>query len=595
MAITAPRFNPSGVHVGSMPTPMVKADTSTASALQTVGDTIASLGKSAEYVQGVRDQRAKLEAQSRLTKVRGLYLDWEAQAEADNAKNIGEMVGARSMPKLQEYKDKLSSEDLGKYTKDLAPDELEEFNRLVSRRKVTLDSTASQRALAENKRYTIEVNGTMLQRNVTIAATNLVTGDNESAAGYLQEAQTSAMVIADQRGMSNEQKNMLLADTRAAAYNEAFSIAVKESPERAVTFYEANKGQFGNHTPDVERAMSPVYDAVSIDRHAAAYAGMRDADGNLTEQGMQEAMSGKVEVPDTMKLDDQRKYKLQSRLQAMLADDIASRKQLGNQLLSNIDGLMTDVNGHSKAQAFIEQNPSYVKRMMPEDRIALTKKLLAGPTVTDIPALQNLEAKLQVANTEEEIAAIAAESGKHVISAADRQRFISATENKRANLGSKEEKITKDVKKLWEDAYERQVPEYRSVEGKKLSDDEMKAINSYRNTALLVNELLKDLERPSITDVQKAFQAATSRFKMPDGSGYVNQLPYADVPEASREEALKNIRRASRLQGAAKGIAERRAAEGLGPDPGSPSTLSMLLDNLGELSRAREEALGFAP
>jgi hypothetical protein len=595
MAITAPRYNPSGVHVGSMPTPMVKADTSTASALQTVGDTIASLGKSAEYIKDTRDQRAKLEAQNRLTKVRGLYLDWEAQAEADNAKNIGEMVGARSMPKLQEYKDKLSSEDLGKYTKDLAPDELEEFNRLVSRRKITLDSTASQRALAENKRFTIEVNGTMLTRNVTIAATNLVTGDNESAAGYLQEAQTSAMVIADQRGMSNEQKNMLLSDTRAAAYNEAFSIAVKESPERAVTFYEANKGQFGNHTPDVERAMAPVYDAVSIDRHAAAYAGMRDADGNLTEQGMQDAMSGKVEVPDTMKLDDQRKYKLQSRLQAILADDVASRKQLGNQLLSNIDGLMTDVNGHSKAQAFVEQNPNYVKRMMPEDRIALTKKLLAGPTVTDVPALQNLEAKLQVANTEEEIAAIAAESGKQVISSADRQRFISATEAKRANLGSKEEKITKDVKKLWEDAYKRQVPEYRSVEGKKLSDDEMKDINSYRNTALLVNDLLKGTEKPSPLDIQKAFQTATSEFKRSDKSGGVIVAPYADVPEAERAEALKGIRRAARQQAGIAGIAMRREAEGLGPDPGAPSTLSMLLDNLGELSRAREEALGFAP
>lgn len=603
MAITAPRYTPSGVSVGSMPVPQVRPATGAAGSLAAVGDTIASLGKSAEYAQQKTYDRAqhaealaRAEAQNKLTKVRGLYLDWEAQAEANHDKAVGSMVGAQSIPQLQTYGELLKSEDLTKYTKDLDPVELQEFDRLVDRRKITLSSAATQRAMAENKRYSIDVNTEMATRNMTSAATNLAAGNPAMAASYLQTARESTSVVADQRGMAPADKAAMLQDTEAAAYNTALSITAKESPRQAINFYEQNKGKFGRFSDDAQKAVLPLYDAVSVDTHAEAYSGMRDKSGNLTAESMAKVMSGSVKVPGSLALDEQRRLKLQTRLEGMLADDVAQRKVVGNQVLGNLDALMMEAGGQSKAQSWAAQNTAAVERMVPEDRIALARKLMAGPTVTDVPAYQTLKAKLEASFTAEEIDKVAAESGKEVLSASDREAFISATQKMKSALGTKEGKVREDVKKMWETKYERNIPSYRDQDAKTpLTAGEIGDIRRFQAISLQVNQILARTKEPSLQDVERAFNAATAEFKMSDGKGGVTTAPYATVPAADRQAALKSMAQETRRQAAANRIATMRESEGLGPDPGTPSTLDFLFGSLGELSRERNDRLGFTP
>ena len=600
MAITAPRFQPGGVHVGSMPTPMVRPDMSGANSLAAVGETIASLGKSAQYAQDTIEKRDRLEAQNRLTKVRGLYLDWEVTAEAEHAKATGQMVGSKAVTGLADYGKSLKSEDMTAYTKDLSPDELQEFSRLVDRRKVTLGTSASQHALAENKRYTIDVNSRTAARHLTTAATNLVAGHDAEAAVYLRDAQAAVALVADQQGASKEYQKVIWEDTRASAYKEAMSIAVSTSPEAAVRFYEKNKGAFGKFSDDVQRAAMPMYDAVSVNKHADAYNRMRDEHGNLTQDAMVKVLKGEGEtgvnyIGDAFRLDEQRKLSLQTRMSAMLAVDTAQRKQLGDEVLGNIDARMMEPNGHLKAKSFAAESPKIVGRMTIEDRLALNRKLYEGPTVTDVPALHNLEAKLNTANTEQALSDLETSSHSQLLSAHDRQAFGMAVEKARSNLGSKEDKIKKDVKTLWEEKYQRKIPGYRTTEEKPLSPGEIKDINSFRSFAILVNDKLSRIEKPSQLDIERTFNAAAAEFKMPDGSGGVITLPYADVPEADRANALRGVTRARRHQLAANKIATMREEAGLGMDPGEPSTMRVLMDDIGSALEERNKRLGFAP
>jgi hypothetical protein len=264
-----------------MPTPMVKADTSTASALQTVGDTIASLGKSAQYVSEVQQRRAAAQESAIETAGQDAYQRWQQEADKRFADYHTKAAGL-NIPKEKESFEQFLAGDAGEYVKGLSPEVATAFEKRRQFASQTYRNKADTLALGRTREFTVqtaanEVKDALREAGFAEAGGNIDVYTKSMGRAY------AAAARADQ--ITGNQTDQL------ALRSEALKIAADAlvengDPRKVVEFYNNRKGDFGAYETGVAAKVQDSLDTIGaqeyISQNATAF---QDSDGRFTVPG----------------------------------------------------------------------------------------------------------------------------------------------------------------------------------------------------------------------------------------------------------------------------------------------------------------------
>ena len=565
----APRYQPDGVRVGSMPTPQVRPQTGLAEGLASVGESLAGIGRTIDRAQEFKTAADDAMAQEAFTR-------YKRDRDADYDKFKTDANGVNIAKSYESFNSTLDG-DVQAYVKDLSPEQQASFEKRRQFQNETYRKAADGYTHAKSVTFIAETSTQEMQSAVEDAAMASVSGDVERYTASMGRAIKASDTREKAVGMRTPSDDLI-----AASRYKALDILVKSSPEEAISYYEKYQTQMGQFSDNASKLVQVSADKVSVKRHMdVVLTGARDANGNLDAslagQAMAKAEQAYASDP-LLRMDDQRRQVIQEQFGQVMAADSAERKATGDAVLRNIDAIYTQPNGHLAAKQYIQGEGSMaLKRMRPEERVALTKKLMAGPTVTDEAERAQLNSMIDSATQEQDFAAIESLALTRVLSVRDREELQNRLTAGKGYAGKAEGQVRSKVKSLWEEAYQRNVPSWKDAGSERqLTDGEHADIAAYKAHADEVWSRLSNVQKPTDADIQKLFKEVSAKVQLPDGSGGVIDKPYATTTVSERSDAKAAQKKEDRRNAAMDVMQKRREEAGLGPDPGEPSTVDYL-------------------
>jgi hypothetical protein len=398
-----------------MPVPTVKADMSGANSLAAVGDTLASLGQTADRVVDTQEKRAayaaaKARAQDTADdNAASEYMaDWKARADAREAG----FVSTKKSETIRAYGDytkgQVGSVDEFVGSQKMTPGVAQKFKLKASRQLYEYGAKADSHFTGQNREYTKEMQSGQAALHSEQAATALARGEMKPAGASLASALEARRRLAEADGMAwtpeyaKQQFQELYADVSYSAYK----LRSKIDKKSAVIFHQENKGKFGKYENDVAILADGAADHVwtdemvgvsvgqagrdefgnlSMDRMAAVAAATAEADASEKAAGLPGYVIPGVNIggatPERMKM-------LEDKLKEELDKDQAARKEFGKSVLNGIDKMYMESvdqdgrpNGWETAKQMLktQQGAAALGRMDEESRNTAIEKIMSGP------------------------------------------------------------------------------------------------------------------------------------------------------------------------------------------------------------------------
>lgn len=239
MPITAPRYTPGGVNVGSMPVPTVKAQTGMAEGLAAIGDTIASLGKTTQRVVVTQERRQQIKADNEETAGENAFRKWKQQMDTAYQKYgieaHGELVGV----KRDEFLSTVTGDD-SSFTADLSEGARLAFAKRKEFQTVVYRDSSGTLALDRNRKFIVDVAKSEVDSSIAQAGTFVASGDEKAYQASLGRAWEAAKRISPISGQSFNYD-----DFRAQAlYAGMQEVKKNGSPEAVAEYYQKYTGAF---------------------------------------------------------------------------------------------------------------------------------------------------------------------------------------------------------------------------------------------------------------------------------------------------------------------------------------------------------------
>ena len=153
----APRFNPDGVRIGSMPVPQVRPQTGLAEGLASVGESIAGLGKTVDRVQDRQEQREALAKAQQAASLRAsttagtdAAMVWRERNESRLAKMRQAKMG-NVYDAYEKFDSESSADDGQDLIENLDPIAKEAFNKQTALWRMDLNTKAQTFAAEEHR------------------------------------------------------------------------------------------------------------------------------------------------------------------------------------------------------------------------------------------------------------------------------------------------------------------------------------------------------------------------------------------------------------------------------------------------------------
>lgn len=500
MPTIAPRFNPEGVRVGSMPVPDVKPAMGTANALASIGDTIANLGQTVDRVQDNQARRAAVEehkanirkatdkaaASDQIQRYK-IKLDEERtrfQTDANRA----------NIPKAMESFDAFLASGHESFVKDLTPEQLAIFQQDKSLLDYAAQADVRGVAHGRMKQWNLETAKTDYESATTNAAYARATGKDGLAAVHIAQAHARAKDAANLTG----------AEYNPSATEEKVEIQALEeliksrAPHTAVDFYK--KGNFGRLQSEADSIIRPQMDAAWAKTQSDA---MKHPDGKyrlkvgetpdvdkMDSQGpvvykpitVFDANAA-IQSVDEMDVSPERKELLKKNIAIEAEAQNAQLKAIGEGAARELDTVQ--LLGDSATKSWLESNETKAKLdLMPlENKNAIYDRYRRGPAHSNPEHSAYLKHLLQVGDKR---ALAAVTRGSLSVTNAEWEAFDKERQTSDDPLVKK---INQYVNERWEDGGRKAIPS--PTRDKPLSPDEQITINRIDATRRYVANLLE--------------------------------------------------------------------------------------------------------
>jgi hypothetical protein len=473
MAITAPRYNPSGVHVGSMPTPMVKADTSTASALQTVGDTIASLGKSAQYVQEMQAKRAAIQKDADETAGEDAFHKLKQDVTAKYNEFSVNAVGDKTAGELKKFRDYSKAIDLTTYGGELSVGAQAALKKradfYMRDTEIAADTVAHARLMNfQDKTGRVEI------ADAVGAAAMAQAGGNKADALF----QVGRAVAASTRVFAASGEN--LGDRIIPEVNwQTLQIFNKEDYTKAASFYTERKGSFGAYEAAANKQAQKALDTVWVDEQMKAIGPKATKNGVFSVEDAMAAVAGIDIVEyhpfdkslDKSKLAADRKAMLTERIQKFGSADLARRNEQSDQTIAALR--LTQMRpGYDPSTFELIPGVSENLKQMPQDKRAVYEESkMRGPMHSNPEHVS----KIRAMRWSDQDGWASIQRNQYVLSEKDWQDYV----NDRDTTPKPRDR---EIERILKDRYtegERQAPLPRATDGKPLGDKDKFKVDEY--------------------------------------------------------------------------------------------------------------------
>jgi hypothetical protein len=362
-----------------MPVPTVKADMSGANSLAAVGDTLASLGQTADRVQAVRAQRENAKKQADETAAADLAMEWKSRNEAKRDEFKLKAIGQNTYDAYDSFTKGLETDTGDDLLEGKSEGVRTEFNRRATMYRRDIQAAADQHATFEHRRYTLNVAGKEMETASGQAALALARGDNEAYAGYMAQAGVAGRRVEEATGVKMDADGLV-----TKSRYDALRVLNQESPDEAVKFFDANQKQFGKYADDAARVVAGSQNKVWARDTAQKFGAVAvDPTTGLTNWNAIYEGAPKVEgaSPERLAI-------LNERISAMQADENRRRTDTGQKAKA----LAQEAVMRSKADVdALKANPEFQQAIMfahDEQRPAIMAALNDATNNNDLLQLQ---------------------------------------------------------------------------------------------------------------------------------------------------------------------------------------------------------------
>ena len=331
MPTIAPRFNPEGVRVGSMPVPDVKPAMGAANSLAAIGDTIANLGQTMDRVQDNQARRqafaeaaAREKQRAAETAAADLSMEWKSRNELRREQFNRKGLGGKVYDEYDSFTKALESDTGQDLLKDKSPEVVTEFNRRTNLYRRDIQSAADQHAFVQNQAYTKITSERELQTSASAASLAIASKDQAGYVAHLAQAATAARRLGDTTGMPVDEAGLV-----GGIHYEALRVLVQQDPRQAVDFHKMHGSKFGKFADDAGRAVAAAQDAVVAEDASDTAASMAQQDNGLVD--FSQAYADAAKYPG---MDDKRIEMANSKLKSMEVAQNQRRTQAGQDAIS---------------------------------------------------------------------------------------------------------------------------------------------------------------------------------------------------------------------------------------------------------------------
>ena len=278
---TAPRFQPSGVSVGGMPTPQVRPQTGMAEGVAAAGETIASLGKSYQFAKDVQERRAKIEEASNETAGELAFQKWNQAQKARYDKFQTDAQGEKIGKVRDEFVSGLAG-DTSAYTKDLSPQAIAAFEKRRSLQSQTYSDSAGNIAHDRSGRFIVGVKQAEYKESAERAAAAAAGND---MVGFITNVDRGWAAKQETAKITGEKVD----DAGRSAYRAAALVGALELVKRqgsdvaTVDFYERYKTAFGADAAAAKLLAQDSQDNLTSADVAILAAGLAKQDSGLVD------------------------------------------------------------------------------------------------------------------------------------------------------------------------------------------------------------------------------------------------------------------------------------------------------------------------
>jgi hypothetical protein len=238
MAITAPRYTPSGVNIGSMPVPKVEAQTGTADALRSIGESIGQMGKTAQYIADRRADAAETAGED-------MFQKWQQDAQKRYA-DYGVKAHGTNIPDEKTALEGWLDGDDSSYTKDANPAVAEAFRKRKQFAAQGYKNKADTVALERTRSFTVETASKEQADAMESASYAEAGGKHEEYLFNMGRANAAAVRRAQITGEVHNYDDMqsaVLSKSLKHLYDQG-------AHDKVAKFYQQNDTNFGRYSDD---------------------------------------------------------------------------------------------------------------------------------------------------------------------------------------------------------------------------------------------------------------------------------------------------------------------------------------------------------
>lgn len=380
---TAPRYQPGGVNVGSMPTPQVRPQTGMAEGVAAAGDTIASLGKSYQYAKDAQERRAQIEDASNETAGEMAFQKWNQAQKARYDRFQTDAQGEKIGKARDDFVSGLSG-DTGEFTKDLSPQAVDAFEKRRSFQAQTYSDSSGNIAHARS--------GAFIDGVARLESTQALS----QAAGFAASGDIANFDASIGRGWAAKVRSATVTGepVDAAAFSDYRAIGVTSaleavkhngSDEQTVTFFEQHKGEFGKH---LGTAQTLAQD--SLDNLEAASSVSIVVDEKRQPNGLVDWAGAADRVAGYENIRPEVQAKIQKALSLGAAAEAKNRTALGDKIAA--DYAAAQMRSPGDAAAYEKAHALEISALLDKDAAAFQERKILGPAKSNPGQWQTIRA-----------------------------------------------------------------------------------------------------------------------------------------------------------------------------------------------------------
>jgi hypothetical protein len=352
-----------------LPQLQARPDMSGAQALQTVGETIAGLGKLGADYLNMRKAASTAAATEAAAK-------WEQDQLLNKGVYEQEASGTKIPSARDSYFKKLDG-DTSKYEADLGPEARTEFQKRVSFKRKSFKNAGDLYAKDQSDKYIFSVNKDELSRAQNDLAMSYAS--DESDLENIGRIAIAAQSLASIDG--SDPKKTISDSMLSARYGAMAHLAKTGTDEQIIRYHAKNKGSFGMYEGPAEEVVQKAKTNVAIRTTFADVAkNATDESGNFSPE-----LAGKYDLSG---FTDAVQDGVRQSIQQYAAADARKRTEIGRAVVDTYE--MAQITGEDKV---LESDPRFkemLARMDDDHKRAYIFRKTMGPKASHPDDLQKL-------------------------------------------------------------------------------------------------------------------------------------------------------------------------------------------------------------